>query len=213
MIEQRQEPLAVPNEVLLYEMTRAVKVENTVVLSGEGADELFAGYDRIFRWAAATPCWDLPAFAARYSYGSAGELDVVEDAVGPFLHHGSPYAIVSAFFQIAHLHGLLRRLDNATMLCHVEARVPFVDHRLVERLAGVGFDYKMAGGVVKAPLKRVFGGFLPRAIVERAKVGFPVGLENVLPPDVPGATPMDRWFNFNLSVLGLESETPQSLCA
>ena len=45
---KRKEPLSVPNEVLLYKMTQEVKKENTVVLSGEGADELFWGYDRIF---------------------------------------------------------------------------------------------------------------------------------------------------------------------
>ena len=46
MIKRRKEPLSVPNEVLLYEMTKQVKNKNTVVLSGEGADELFFGYER-----------------------------------------------------------------------------------------------------------------------------------------------------------------------
>src|SRR3989338_1653789 len=41
MIKKRREPLSVPNEVLLYKMTQEVKKHNTVVLSGEGADELF----------------------------------------------------------------------------------------------------------------------------------------------------------------------------
>ena len=47
----------------------------------------------------------------------------------------------------------------------------------------------------------------------RAKVGFPVDLDAVLPPGLPGETPMDRWFNFNLAELGLASATPQPLCA
>ncbi|HVU15775.1 MAG TPA: asparagine synthase (glutamine-hydrolyzing) [Candidatus Didemnitutus sp.] len=205
MIVERNEPLAVPNEVLLAEMTRAVKTENTVVLSGEGADELFGGYDRIFRWAAGAPTWDWNEFAQRYCYGSQDDMAVVEDAVAPYLSRGSPLAIVSAFFQIAHLHGLLRRLDNSTMRCSVEGRVPFVDHRLVERLAGVSLDYKMANGVVKAPLKRIFARLLPAAVINRPKVGFPVPIDRLLPEDVPGATPMDRWFNFNLAELGLES--------
>ncbi|MEO6004644.1 MAG: asparagine synthase (glutamine-hydrolyzing) [Opitutus sp.] len=204
LIADRREPLAVPNEVLLYEMTRAVKEENTVVLSGEGADELFAGYDRIFSWAQQDRNWDLGRFATRYCYGSDEDLEVVEDALAPFVSRGSTYAIVSAFFQVAHLHGLLRRLDNSTMRCGVEARVPFVDHRLVERLAGVSIDYKMAGGEVKAPLKRIFGHLLPASVVRRPKLGFPVVLDRILPSDVAGATAMDRWFSFNLSELGLE---------
>ncbi|MDP3072422.1 MAG: asparagine synthase (glutamine-hydrolyzing) [Opitutaceae bacterium] len=210
MIVARREPLAVPNEVLLFEMTRAVKVKNTVVLSGEGADELFAGYDRIFRWAGESRAWDVREFARRYCYGGQLDLEVVEDAVAPFVGRGEPFAIVSAFFQIAHLHGLLRRLDNATMLCGVEGRVPFVDHRLVERLAGVPLGYKMAGGVVKAPLKRVFGHLLPADVVHRPKVGFPVNLDRVLPRGTSdgAGTAMDRWFDFNLSALGLETSSP-----
>ncbi len=213
MIRVRREPLAVPNEVLLCELTRVVKGANTVVLSGEGADELFAGYDRIFRWASAAPAWDLREFARHYCYGSQLDLDVVEDAVAPFAGRGDAYAVTSAFFQIAHLHGLLRRLDNSTMLCSVEGRVPFVDHRLVERLAGVPLAYKFGAGVVKAPLKRVFGRLLPAAVVARPKVGFPVDLDRVLPPGLPGQTPMDRWFNFNLAELGLAPANPQRLCA
>ncbi|MBL9202599.1 MAG: asparagine synthase (glutamine-hydrolyzing) [Opitutaceae bacterium] len=203
MIAVRREPLAVPNEVLLFEMTRAVKAENTVVLSGEGADELFAGYDRIFRWAGRARAWDVREFAGHYCYGAQPDIEAVEEAVSPFVDREEPFAIVSAFFQVAHLHGLLRRLDNATMLCGVEGRVPFVDHRLVERLAGVPLDYKMAGGVVKAPLKRVFGRLLPAEVVHRAKVGFPVNLERVLPPGMGAA--MDRWFDFNLSELGIDT--------
>jgi asparagine synthase (glutamine-hydrolysing) len=205
MVAERREPLAVPNEVLLYEMTRAVKTENTVVLSGEGADELFGGYDRIFSWAHREKEWDIVKFAEHYCYGSKNDLEVVEDALAPFVALGSTYAVVSAFFQIAHLHGLLRRLDNSTMRCGVEARVPFVDHRLVERLVGVSHEYKMAGGLVKAPLKRIFGGLLPASVVRRPKVGFPVLLDRILPSDVPGLTPMDRWFSFNLNELGIEA--------
>jgi asparagine synthase (glutamine-hydrolysing) len=215
MIAVRREPLAVPNEVLLFELTRAVKTKNTVVLSGEGADELFAGYDRIFRWAGEARAWDVREFARRYCYGAQPDIEAVEDVVAPFVGRGKPIAIVSAFFQIAHLHGLLRRLDNATMLCGVEGRVPFVDHRLVERLAGVPLAWKMAGGVVKAPLKRVFGHQLPADVVHRAKVGFPVDLDRVLPPGAHdgAATAMDRWFDFNLSQLGLETETLVPACA
>ncbi|MGV3524466.1 MAG: asparagine synthase (glutamine-hydrolyzing) [Candidatus Sericytochromatia bacterium] len=198
MVHIRLEPLSVPNEVLLLYMTRAVKKENTVVLCGEGADELFFGYDRIFRWAAEGH-WDLARFSELYAYGQHADLEIVEDALSPFLARKRPLDIVAAFFQQAHLHGLLRRLDFATMLCSVEARVPFVDHRLVERLAGVPFTYRMAEGVVKAPLKRCFGDLLPPNLVSRPKMGFPVPLEQALPSVY--SHPMQDWFELNLSYL------------
>lgn len=202
MIKKRREPLSVPNEVLLYRMTQEVKTENTVILSGEGADELFFGYDRIFRWAANAQTWNSTEFARLYSYGSHDDLEIVEDALRPFLHRETPLDIVAHFFQVAHLHGLLRRLDNSTMLCAVEARVPFVDHHpLIERLAGVAFSYRMENGVVKSPLKRVFHDLVPQVIIQRKKIGFPVPLENIPFGRSKAATPMDQWLEFNLSEL------------
>lgn len=198
MIKKRKEPLSVPNEVLLYLMTKEVKKENTVILSGEGADELFFGYDRIFRWANSTKAFDIKEFSTLYSYGSNDDIEIVEDAIQPFLKYGKTIDIVAAFFQIAHLHGLLRRLDNSTMICSVEARGPFIDYRLIERMAGVPFEYRHKNNIIKAPLKRVFKDIIPVEIIERKKVGFPVKLEEIIPASIPGETPMDKWFNFNL---------------
>lgn len=49
LIKIKDAPLSVPNEVALYLMSVELKKHITVVLSGEGADEIFAGYGRIFR--------------------------------------------------------------------------------------------------------------------------------------------------------------------
>lgn len=205
MILTRREPLSVPNEVLLYLMARQMQKQAKVVLCGEGADELFFGYDRIFRWAAAQKEFDLVAFDQHYSYVKGVDLDILESVIEPFVKRNTtPLAIVAEFFQIAHLHGLLRRLDNSTMLASIEAREPFVDYRLIETMAGVGIDYRMKDGVVKAPLKRIFSSLLPPAIVSRTKVGFPVPLSRIFNrPDYSAA--FDAWFSFNLETLGIEN--------
>ena len=200
MIQKRKEPLSVPNEILIYKMTRSVKEKNTVILSGEGADELFFGYDRIFNWAMENE-WDIKQFDKLYSYGSNDDIEILEDILAPFMSYGKTIDIVAAFFQIAHLHGLLRRLDNATMLCSVEARVPFVDHRLVERMAGVPFEYRMNSSQVKAPLKRLFNELIPEEIIKRQKIGFPVPLHQIPFPNPSDGTPMDHWLEFNLKEL------------
>jgi len=47
--KNKDEPIGVPNEIALYMLFREIKKSVTVVLSGEGADEIFAGYSRLFR--------------------------------------------------------------------------------------------------------------------------------------------------------------------
>ncbi|MBK2255829.1 asparagine synthase (glutamine-hydrolyzing) [Francisella philomiragia] len=200
MISIRQEPLSVPNEVLLYLMTKEVSKKNKVVLSGEGADELFFGYDRIFSWAMESINFDMEQFDNLYSYGKHKDYAVLEALIEPFNKKNyNCEDIVSHFFQIRHLHGLLRRLDNSTMRCGVEARVPFVDHRLVERMAGVSGTYKMANGIIKAPLKRIYKHILPKEVVDRKKIGFPVDLDKIFKQ----GNDYDTWLNFNLKVLGI----------
>lgn len=204
MVRKRCEPLSVPNEALIYLMTQQVKQRNTVVLSGEGADELFYGYDRIFRWAMQAEQFDLAEFEALYCYGSHKDDEIVASVIiDPYLKETDTVEqAVARFFQIEHLQGLLRRLDNATMLASVEARVPFVDHRIVERMAGVSGEYRMRGGIVKAPLKKAFSELVPEVIIQRKKVGFPVPLETIPfydPKQSEGV--IDQWLNFNLRIL------------
>ena len=199
MIEKRKEPLSVPNEVLIYLMTKNVKLKNTVVLSGEGADELFWGYDRIFKWAKNTKVFSLDGFDKMYCYGTHQDNEVLDYATSD-LPGETALEKIAYYFQIIHLQGLLRRLDNSTMLCSVEARVPFVDHRLVEMMAGVPFEWRM-GNSIKGPLKRIYQKLIPSKIINRKKVGFPVPLENIFndSTNINKKSPMDSWLDFNIS--------------
>ena len=198
MIDKRQEPLSVPNEVLLFLMTKDVKTRNTVVLSGEGADELFWGYDRIFKWANKASIIDLHDFDKLYCYGSNKDDEVLSFALES-VQGNNPIEKMAYFFQIHHLQGLLRRLDNSTMLCSVEARTPFVDYRLVELMAGAPFDWRM-GDTFKQPLKSIYSKLIPESIINRPKVGFPVPLDRMYSIDKKqnAYTSMDKWLVFNL---------------
>lgn len=111
------------------------------------------------------------------------------------LNHYDKYLWI---FEKMHLPGLLMRLDTTTMAASVESRVPFVDdHELVEFAFSLPFDYKirwksllhqaMASllnsdeisencDTTKYLLKEAFKGKIPRRIIHRKKVGFPVPL-------------------------------------
>src|ERR1043165_3169520 len=60
---------------------------------------------------------------------------------------------------------LLMRVDKITMATSVEARVPFLDHRLVEYASGVPRELKVEGASGKHILKRALAGLLPSALL------------------------------------------------
>ncbi|QDM30455.1 asparagine synthase (glutamine-hydrolyzing) [Tardiphaga sp. vice352] len=115
------------------------------------------------------------------------------------------YDRVFYFFEKIHLLNLLDRLDVQSMTASVEARVPFVDHELVEFVWSIPLKYKMRWksplhrlracftksenasehlDVSKYLLRRVADGKLPPQISRRKKLGFPV--------------PLDAWFGGSL---------------
>lgn len=199
MVKDRMEPLSVPNEVLIYRMSQIASNENRVLLSGEGADELFSGYDRIFNKFSNLNSFDLDLFDRMYSYGSHKDDDILHYAIEPYLKYKEPYLILSSFFQISHLQGLLRRLDFSSMLASVEARSPFVDYRLVELMAGVDFSYKNYNTENKAPLKRFANNILEDSTIFRKKVGFPVPLDQIFLSE----NGYNDWLSFNLNILNI----------
>jgi len=67
---------------------------------------------------------------------------------------------------------LLMRVDKMTMAHAVEARVPFLDYRLVEYTMRIPTDRKIRGGVSKYILKKALSGILPEEILRQPKRGF-----------------------------------------
>ena len=67
---------------------------------------------------------------------------------------------------------LLMRVDKMTMAAGVEARVPFLDHELVEFTMGIPTEQKIKGGCSKYLLKKALTGILPDEVLHRPKQGF-----------------------------------------
>jgi asparagine synthase (glutamine-hydrolysing) len=159
LIGVKDAPLAVPNEVPLYLMSKYLKDYITVVLSGEGADELFCGYGRIFisylDFERSGKNDYLKFFLDRYNYVSDSDLgkflnveksDYTQNIFQDYFDKVADLDIkdkIPYVFQNLHLQGLLQRVDNATMAASVEGRVPFVDHELIEFVSSIPFDQKL----------------------------------------------------------------------
>jgi asparagine synthase (glutamine-hydrolysing) len=71
---------------------------------------------------------------------------------------------------------LLTLADRVSMRHSLEVRVPFLDHPLVELMASVPADLKVAGRTKKVLMLEAFKGLVPASILRRRKVGFSVPL-------------------------------------
>ena len=75
---------------------------------------------------------------------------------------------------------LLTKVDRSTMACSLEARVPYLDHRVVEFAASLDPALKHRGAETKCVLKKVAERYLPKQIIYREKKGFHLPLRSWL---------------------------------
>jgi asparagine synthase (glutamine-hydrolysing) len=92
-------------------------------------------------------------------------------------------------FMLEDLHGhlgtILHRTDRVLMGLGIEGRVPFLENEIMDFALNLPLAQKIGNKGGKRILKKVAEGFLPREIVYRRKVGFPVPWQGYLPATVP----------------------------
>ena len=155
LIKEKGGPLGVPNEVPLSLMTKALSNDITVVLSGEGADELFGGYGRIFRLPYHTNDNEFhDSFFKKYEYMNSSEQKklgledvglINSELQNKILNQNiGKQEFIFNYFQNFHIEGLLQRLDTSTMRWSIEAREPFLDIDLIDFVySKVPLNYKL----------------------------------------------------------------------
>ena len=230
------EPFADYSSIPTYLVSKLARDHVKVVLSGDGSDEFFAGYDRYqvdrqrrvfdFVPAVAGPpvlrgiSSRLPhgAFGKRFLYnvslrGAERYIDSVSyfnpmdrrQLLSPELSselddcdpERSFWSIYNGAGRGSHLERLLyldsktylsgdilTKVDRMTMANSIEARVPFLDHKLVEAALRIPGSFKMSESISKYILKEALRGILPNAVIDRRKQGFDV--------------PMGRWLKAEL---------------
>jgi asparagine synthase (glutamine-hydrolysing) len=212
------EPLTHPNSVPMHLIFRDAKeqADVTVLLSGEGADEVFGGY----AWYRVAQQRDglqrkIPGLSqlAKIAPGVskfATLKKVLSDDYLVTANAFSARSVVNEFLPVTdatiesrkrfwpsqrpgadgmfiydqqtYLQPLLQRQDRMSMAAGLEAREPFLDHKLAEWANALSPEAKLAGGARKALLKSLATRWLPDEIVYRKKVGFEMPLGEWLRP-------------------------------
>jgi asparagine synthase (glutamine-hydrolysing) len=81
---------------------------------------------------------------------------------------------------------ILTKVDRMSMANSLEARVPLLDHPLVEFACALPPDFRLRGGKTKHLLKRALAGRVPADVLTRPKQGFAVPLESWFSGSIPG---------------------------
>ena len=187
------EPMVSHDCIAFYLLSREVAKHCKVVQSGQGADELFAGY----HWYPQVDGAADPYAAYRAAFFDRSYEDyaatvqpkwlTANDAAGDFVKEhfaqpGADAAVDKALrldSTVMLVDDPVKRVDNMTMAWGLEARTPFLDYRLVELSARIPGEFKLPDGG-KQVLKEAARLVIPSEVIDRKKGYFPVpGLKHL----------------------------------
>ncbi len=187
-VDAMSEPMFAQDAVAFYLLAEQVSKEVKVVQSGQGADEVFGGYFWYPRMRSEIIGEPVRRFGKHYFDRDHEEL--MEMLTEPW--RGDDYTTALIARKLAEpgadtlMDAILRldvttlivddpvkRVDNMTMAWGLEARVPFLDHELVELAMQCPPELKLRDNG-KYPLKAIARGLLPDAVIDRPKGYFPM---------------------------------------
>jgi len=185
-VQQMSEPMVSHDNVGFYLLSQEVAKFVKVVQSGQGADEIFGGY----HWY--PPMLDTDdAYSTYKKHFFDRDFDEYREMVNPDLvrddyvtafvrNHFQMTGATRPIDQAMRLDALVmlvddpvKRVDNNTMAASLEARVPFLDHEVVEFAANVPAELKIKDGG-KYVLKEAARAVIPSGVIDRPKGYFPV---------------------------------------
>lgn len=181
------EPMVSYDNIGFYLLSREVSKHIKVVQSGQGADEIFAGYhwypplagsnDVVGDYAAAFLDRSHDVLAGQLSQQWLAETDVSRELVAAHLTAPGAATPVDRALrldsQVMLVDDPVKRVDNMTMAWGLEARVPFLDHELAELAATIPPEFKLHDGG-KGVLKDAARLIVPHEVIDRKKGYFPV---------------------------------------
>ncbi len=188
IIQAIDEPMADPACFPLYWLCKTIREHVTVVLSGEGGDELLGGYPQYTRalYEGMGPERRFETFLDRSYYFRDSSSYLANPRSVPPLHlrnrkyfeEETPLnAMLSFDIKTWLADNLMMKADKIAMAHSLEGRFPFLDLDFVQFCAGLPEQAKLhSDGTSKWLLRRLMHKRLPPQILERKKMGFSVPL-------------------------------------
>lgn len=186
-VDQMAEPMVGQDAIAFYLLSEQVGRHVSVVQSGQGADEVFGGYFW-YPLIQAEETFCARNFARHYFDRDHTEMcaminedfigdDFTSDTIARLLNEAGTEKLIDAVLYVDAttlvVDDPVKRVDNMTMAHGLEARVPFLDHELVELAMQMPIKYKLADGG-KYIIKKIARGLLPDEVIEREKGYFPM---------------------------------------